>query len=213
MRYNISRVFGFLVGIPVAIIGFFISIFSLDIMFVFDALIGFVSFFIGYIPTQRLTSQSYLKEMHLSRKDYRYIHNQIYTASSKIKKILKSYINIRSIQDFRLVNDIYRLARTINNTVKQRPNQFFNIESFYYSHIDHALNLIDSYTRLAKMPMKSKDEKKTLQQTRITLEEVRRTLIADLKRLNAEDYDQLDTEIKLNHMYQQRTMSEKENEK
>ncbi|MEM5616195.1 5-bromo-4-chloroindolyl phosphate hydrolysis family protein [Staphylococcus haemolyticus] len=31
---------------------------------------------------------------------------------------------------------------------------FFKVESFFYSHIDNALNLIESYTRLAKMPKK-----------------------------------------------------------
>ena len=53
----------------------------------------------------------------------------------------------------------------------------FKVESFFYSHIDNALNLIESYTRLAKMP-KTIEEKQKLEQTRITLDEVKRTLIA-----------------------------------
>ena len=54
------------------------------------------------------------------------------------------------------------------------------------------------------MPKKSKAEKQKLQQTRITLDEIKRTLIADLKRLNEEDYERLDTEIELNKIEQQR---------
>ncbi|HCT0470745.1 TPA: 5-bromo-4-chloroindolyl phosphate hydrolysis family protein, partial [Staphylococcus pseudintermedius] len=96
--------------------------------------------------------------------------------------------------------------------IKQRPFQFFNIESFYYSHIDNALNLIESYTRLAKMPLKADNERQMLQQTRITLEEVKRTLIADLKQVNAQDYEQLDTEMRLNEMYQRRHVKEMEND-
>ena len=83
-------------------------------------------------------------------------------------------------------------------------NLFIKVESFFYSHIDNALNLIESYTRLARMPKKTKEEKQKLQQTRITLDEVRRTLIADLKRLNEEDYERLDVEIKLNKLNQNR---------
>ncbi|HGH0863058.1 TPA: 5-bromo-4-chloroindolyl phosphate hydrolysis family protein, partial [Staphylococcus pseudintermedius] len=167
---------------------------------------------VGYVPTQRLTSRAYLKEMNLTRKDYHYIMHQINLVQNKNKRILKSFIKVRSIQDFKLVNDIYRLSRTINSAIKQRPFQFFNIESFYYSHIDNALNLIESYTRLAKMPLKADNERQMLQQTRITLEEVKRTLIADLKQVNAQDYEQLDTEMRLNEMYQRRHVKEMEND-
>ncbi len=204
MKYQISRLFGGLVGIPVAIGAFLTSIFTLDIMFIYDILIGSAGFIIGYIPTQRLTSRSYLKELNLTRKDYRYITHQIHTTQGKIKRIFKTFINVRSINDFKLVNDIYRISRTVNATVRQRPDLFYNIESFYYTHIDNALNLIESYTRLAKMPVKSTEERQMLQQTRITLEEVRRNLVADLKEVNAQDYNQLDTEMKLNKIYQKR---------
>ncbi|UEX89198.1 5-bromo-4-chloroindolyl phosphate hydrolysis family protein [Staphylococcus ratti] len=210
MRYQISRVFGVFAGVPVAVIAFFTSILTLDISFILDMLIGSVGFVLGYIPTQRLTSRSYLKEINLTRKDYRYIMHQINTAQSKIKRIFKTFINVRSINDFKLVNDIYRISRTVNATVRQRPDQFFNIESFYYTHIDNALNLIESYTRLAKMPMKSNGERQMLQQTRITLEEVRRTLVADLKQVNAQDFEQLDTEMRLNKIYQKRKEMEHE---
>lgn len=81
---------------------------------------------------------------------------------------------------------------------------FFKVEGFFYSHLDNALNLVDSYTRLARMPRKSKEEKQKLEQTRITLDEVKRTLVADLKRLNEEDYERLDIEMELNKLEQER---------
>lgn len=211
MRYTLSRIWGVFIGVPIGVIAFFTSV-VLDVTFLIDYVIGIVGFIVGYVPTQRLTSRAYLKEMNLTRKDYHYIMHQISLVQHKNKRILKSFIKIRSIQDFKLVNDIYRLSRTINSAIKQRPSQFFNIESFYYSHIDNALNLIESYTRLAKMPLKSANERQMLQQTRITLEEVKRTLIADLKQVNTQDYEQLDTEIRLNEMYQRRNVKEMEND-
>ncbi|MDT3918119.1 5-bromo-4-chloroindolyl phosphate hydrolase, partial [Staphylococcus saprophyticus] len=41
-------------------------------------------------------------------------------------------------------------------------------------------------------------------QTRITLDEVKRTLVADLRRINDEDYSQLDIEMELNKIEQKR---------
>ena len=54
------------------------------------------------------------------------------------------------------------------------------------------------------MPKKSDKEKQKLEQTRITLDEVKRTLIADLKRLNEDDYERLDIEMELNRLQQNR---------
>ena len=51
---------------------------------------------------------------------------------------------------------------------------------------------------------KSKEEKQKLEQTRITLDEVKRTLVADLRRINDEDYSQLDIEMELNKIEQKR---------
>jgi len=81
---------------------------------------------------------------------------------------------------------------------------FFKVESFFYSHLDNALNLVDAYTRLTRMSRKTHQEKLKLEQTRITLDEVKRTLVADLKRLNEDDYERLDIEMELNKLEQER---------
>ena len=52
--------------------------------------------------------------------------------------------------------------------------------------------------------MKIDEEKQKLEQTRITLDEVKRTLVADLRRINDEDYSQLDIEMELNKIEQKR---------
>ena len=178
VRYNISHIFGVLVGIPVAFLTSIFGMIALDVSFLIDMSIGIV------------------------RKDYRYIRNQLNHTHQKLRGILKTYVNIRSIKDFRQINDIYQISRSIYTTVRQRPASFYKVEGFFYSHIDNALNLVDAYTRLAKMPKKSINEQQKLEQTRITLDEVKRTLIADLKRLNEDDYERLDIEMELNKLHQ-----------
>lgn len=204
MRYNISRVFGMLLAFPVAIITWIVSLFALDIFYLFDVLISAAIFGLVYFPTQRLTSRKYLKEIGLSRRDYHFVNHQLNDTHDKLRRILKAFINIRSIRDLKQVNEIYRISRAIYYAVKQQPAKFFTVESFFYSHIDNALNLIEAYTRLSKTPKKSKEEKQKLQQTRITLDEVKRTLIADLKRINKEDYAKLDFEMRVNQLERER---------
>ena len=112
MRYNISRIFGVLVGIPVAFVVWLVTVFAWDLSFLIDGVIGIVGFSI-LLPIQRLTSRKYLNEIGLSRRDYRYVRAQLNQAQLKIRNILKSFINIRSIKDFRQVNDIYRISFNI----------------------------------------------------------------------------------------------------
>ncbi len=204
MRYNISRIYGAIIAFPIAVIAWIASVFALDVYFIFDFLISAVAFVAFYFPTQRLTSRKYLKEIGLSRRDYHFINSQLNNAQDKIRRILKSFVNVRSIKDFKQVNEIYRITLAIYYAVKQQPRTFFKVESFFYSHIDNALNLIEAYTRLSKSPKKSEEEKQKLAQTRITLDEVKRTLVADLKRINEEDYSQLDIELELNKIEQKR---------
>lgn len=119
MRYNISRLLGVIVGIPVAMISWMVSVFGFDLSFIIDALVGIGMFFVSYFPTQRLTSRKYLTEIGLSRRDYHYVSNHLKQAQDKIRTILKSFVNVRSIQDFRQINDIYRISKSIHFAVKQ----------------------------------------------------------------------------------------------
>lgn len=204
MRYYISRIYGTLIGVPAAIVAWVTSLYAFDIAFIYDFGIGIATFFALYVPTQLLTSKQYLKEIGLTRRDFRFVRHQLGNAQAKIRKLLRAFINVRSIKDFKQVNEIHRLARTIYFTVKQQPQKFFIVDSFFYSHLDNALNLIESYTRLSRMPGKTKEEKQKLEQTRITLDEVKRTLVADLKRLNEDDYNRLDVEMEMNRIEQKR---------
>ncbi|WP_186306792.1 5-bromo-4-chloroindolyl phosphate hydrolysis family protein, partial [Staphylococcus epidermidis] len=85
-------------------------------------------------------------------------------------------------------NHIYPISPSIHTTIKQRPPIFFKVQTFFYSHFHNALNLLHSYTPLPTMPPKSQHQNLKLQQTPITLDQINRTLIPDLKTLNQEDY-------------------------
>lgn len=128
MRYNISRVFGMIIAFPAAVIAWFASIFALDIYFIFDVLISVATFVVFYFPTQRLTSRKYLREIGLSRRDYHFVNSQLNNAQDKIRRIFKSFVNVRSIKDFKQVNEIYRISRAIYFAVKQQPEAFLKLK-------------------------------------------------------------------------------------
>lgn len=131
VRYNISHIFGVLVGIPVAFLTSIFGMIALDVSFLIDMSIGIVGFF-NDIPTDTNSLHAnILNEIGLTRKDYRYIRNQLNHTHQKLRGILKTYVNIRSIKDFRQINDIYQISRSIYTTVRQRPASFYKVEGFF----------------------------------------------------------------------------------
>lgn len=204
MKYNLSYVLGALLAVPISVFAFLFSTIQLDIHFLLDMGIFLGSYVFSYLPIQWYSSGKFLKEMGLTRSEYRFIRKQLNDANPKLKTLYKNYMRVRSYSEFKKLNEISKLARTIYNTVKQAPEKFYNVESFFYSHLDNTVNLIDNYTRLQRMPNKSKEEKAKLKQTKLTIDENKRTLIADLKRLNESSYHQLDIEMELSNMNNKR---------
>lgn len=202
MKYSFSHIFGAVFAVPIALIVGFISInfFAFDQWI--DSLVFLFSYIGSYIPIQRSTSAQYLKEVQLTRSEYKYVRQHLKEAQPKIKILLRQYTKIRSISDFRNVNEINRLARTIYKTVQRQPRKFFKVDSFFFSHLDNTVNLIDQYMFLVRMPHKTTEDIRQLNAAKITLEELKRTLQADLKQLNKDDFEQMAVEVDLAKLHQ-----------
>nr|WP_263313313.1 5-bromo-4-chloroindolyl phosphate hydrolysis family protein [Mammaliicoccus sp. Marseille-Q6498] len=204
MKYNLSYVLGALLAVPISFIAFLFSVFQLDINFMLDIGVFMGSYVLSFLPIQLYSSSRYLKDMGLTRREFRFIRRQLNDASPKLKRLYKNYMRVRSYSEFKNLNEVAKLARTIYNTVKQSPEKFYTVESFFYSHLDNTVNLIENYTILQRMPNKSKEEKAKLKQTKLTIDENKRTLVADLKQLNESSYHQLDIEMELSDIAKNR---------
>ncbi|TDM04213.1 5-bromo-4-chloroindolyl phosphate hydrolysis family protein [Macrococcus carouselicus] len=197
MKYNLSYYLSAILAVPVALIVGFIS----TTYFAFDQWLDWLvmlgTYLGAYVPIQLSTSQQYLNEAGLSRREFKYVRKQISEAQPKINTLMSQYTKVRSIKDFKNVNEINRIARLIFKTVQKQPSKFFKVDSFFFSHLDNTVNLVDHYMRLVRMPHKTKEEMNQLHTARITLEELKRTLQADLRALNSDDFQALSVEVDL----------------
>lgn len=197
MKYHVTHIIGAMVAIPIAFLTGFISMsfFNLDAWIDF-ALIstGFIG---SFIPIQQNAKQKYLKEIGLTFQEYKYVRKSLKEAQPKVKLLLTQYKNIRSIQEFKSVNDINKLVRTIYKTVQKEPRRFFKVDSFFFSHLDNTINLMQQYLFLSRMPHKSEEDIKALNMAKLTLEELKRTLQADLRQLNRQDYQNMQVEVEV----------------
>ncbi|MFD2829294.1 5-bromo-4-chloroindolyl phosphate hydrolysis family protein [Corticicoccus populi] len=194
MKFNISHWTASLVSVPVAVISGAISMIAFDIHLIYDMLIGAGAFFAAYLPTQSVSMNRQLQEYGLTKSEYKYINTQLRDAREKLSRLRKSYSSIRSLKDAKLIYDINRLIRTVLKTVEDDPKKFFGIQQFFHSNLDSAVNTIEQYLFLYKMPGKSKDEKIRLHETRLSLLELKRTIEANLSAMNKTNYQSLDVE-------------------
>lgn len=210
MKFKISHWTASIVAVPVSIVTGLISMLALDIHLFYDMLVGAGGFFAAYLPTQSVSLNRQLKEYGLNKSEYKYIQNQIKEAKEKLNRLRQSYYNIRTLKDAKLIFDINRIVKSIINTVEDDPKIFYNVQQFFHSNLDSAVNTIEQYLFLYKMPGKSKDEKIKLHETRLSLLELKRTLQANLSHMNRSTYQSLEVEKEIITMNKKRTDKRKQ---
>ncbi|MFJ7936862.1 5-bromo-4-chloroindolyl phosphate hydrolysis family protein [Sporosarcina sp. NPDC096371] len=149
----------------------------------------------GTISFKQIQIASNRKKLGMSRSEYSHIKGQLSEAKQKIKRLNSLYGQVRSVQAFRQVYEMNGLARRILGIVKTNPQKFYHVEKFFYAHLDSAVELTSKYALLVNQPLKDKDLRIALQNTRETLNDVNKQLEQDLRSALAPDIEQLQMEL------------------
>jgi len=152
-------------------------------------------YFGGTFTLKQIQLSSNLKKLGMSRSEYSHIKGQITGAKMKIKQLNSLYGQVRSIQAFRQLHEMNSLSRRILSLVRSNPKKFYDVEKFFYAHLDSAVELTSKYALLINQPLKDKELRIALQNTRETLGDVNKQLEQDLRSVLASDINQLQMEI------------------
>jgi 5-bromo-4-chloroindolyl phosphate hydrolysis protein len=149
----------------------------------------------GNFSLKQFQISSNIKKLGMSRSEYNHIKSQLHEASLKIKRLNSYYGKVRSVQAFRQLHEMNNLSRRIVSIVKANPRKFYQVEKFFYAHLDSAVELTSKYAMLVNQPLKDKDIRIALQNTRETLGDVNNQLGQDLRSALASDIEKLQMEI------------------
>ena len=149
----------------------------------------------GTFSIKQIQLASTVKKLGMSRSEYSHIKGQLTEAKKKIKRLNGLYGQVRSVQAFKQVYEMNGLARRILGIVKTNPKKFYHVEKFFYAHLDSAVELTSKYALLVNQPLKDKELRIALQNTRETLGDVNKQLEQDLRSALAPDLQQLQMEI------------------
>lgn len=201
MKRNYSHVLASVIAVPAGLAVWLLSSSIFDIHMFLDVLAGIGGFGASYLPAQRISHSKHLDKLKLTNSEYKYIKEQLAHAKEHTNRLRSSYMNIRSLKDAKMIFEINRIVKTIISSVEDEPRLFYNVQQFFHSNLETAVNTIDKYLYLYKMPGKSKNERIQLHETRLSMLELKRTLQSNLSHMNQGSYQDLNVErdlIKMN---------------
>ncbi|WP_432355689.1 5-bromo-4-chloroindolyl phosphate hydrolysis family protein [Sporosarcina sp. A2] len=152
-------------------------------------------YFGGTFAIKQYQLNSTVKNLGMSRSEFRHINLQLKEAKQKIKRLNSVYGQVRSVKTFRQVYELSNLSKKILTIVRNDPRKFYQTEQFFYAHLDSAVELTTKYALLANQQLKEKEVRIALQHTRETIKDVTQQLENDLQDALATDLAALQMEL------------------
>ncbi|MBM7660146.1 5-bromo-4-chloroindolyl phosphate hydrolysis protein [Bacillus mesophilus] len=148
-----------------------------------------------YFGVKGITTQRYLRQNRLTRKEYAYIKSNLEQAGIKIKRLRKSLLTIRTVSSIKQNIEILRVVSKIYSITKNEPRRFYLVEPFYYSHLDSLLEISEKYAFLANQPRKNHELTESLRDTQQTMTNLAKVIDQDLYDILEKDISHLKFEL------------------
>lgn len=169
--------------------------------FAFEQTIWFASLYaiLGggavYISMKQITDFHHRKQNGLSRREYKFIEQNLKEAKEKITRLNRALRSVRSFGQAKQNFEIMMTVRKIYANTKKEPKRFYKAERFYYEHLDSLVALTEKYAYLSEQPSRTKEINQSLRDTRHTLAVMNETVKKDLHIMLDDDLDILDFEL------------------
>lgn len=200
-------------GVSTTILVWLISFFSFDQTVLVSLLIGFLGGTGVYLLLGWILNKQYLKENGITRREYKYIRNNLKEAKEKINRLQKAVLRIRNFPDMKQNYEVIKLVNKIYSTTKKEPKRFFKAEQFYFTNLDSIVEITEKYALLHSQPAKTPELKISLKETRLTIDKLTDSLENDLYRVLEDDIDDLRFELDVAKKTMERLPLDKDDKK
>lgn len=190
--FAVFRVF---VTVPVTIIMWLISFFGFHQTFLVSSGVALGSGVLLFWLLAIYMKTRFLKKHGLTRKEYRYIKQNLNEAKQKIFRLHKALLSIRHLPSLKKRVEFVKVSRKIYTMTKKEPKRFYQAEPFFFSHLDSAVELSEKYIFLTAQPKKTPELEKSLDEAFLTLEDLNQLVEKDLYQVISNDINQLDFEL------------------
>lgn len=137
----------------------------------------------------------FVKKHGLTWSELQHIQTQLEESQTKIRQLNQYYSKVRSFRSIKQLIEMNRAAKRIVQLVSEQPKRFYLVESFFYSHLDSALEITKKYALLSQQPNKNASAKVALMDAREMMDEVNDLLKEDLNDVIRQDIQELNLEL------------------
>ena len=213
MRHFFEFILRSAAGVSTTILVWLISFFAFDQTVLVSLLIGFLGGTGVYLLLGWILNKQYLKENGITRREYKYIRNNLKEAKEKINRLQKAVLRIRNFADMKQNYEVIKLVNKIYSTTKKEPKRFFKAEQFYFTNLDSIVEITEKYALLHSQPAKTPELKISLKETRLTIDKLTDSLENDLYRVLEDDIDDLQFELDVAKKTMERLPLDKDHKK
>lgn len=154
-------------------------------------LIGGLTFF----GVKFFVDHKFLKKNKLTRKEYAYIQKSMQDAKSKMARLQKAFLSVRSMGAFKQLYELNKLTKRMYQIVHKDPRRFYQSERFFFYHLDSIVELSERYAMLASQPVKNEQMYISLKETQSTLEDLSESVKKDIYDVLSRDVEDLNFEL------------------
>ncbi|MHA6251517.1 5-bromo-4-chloroindolyl phosphate hydrolysis family protein [Oceanobacillus sp. CAU 1775] len=172
-----------------------LSFFAFGQAFLFASLYGLIGGVGTYYTVKYISTHRYAKNNGLTMKEYKFISDNLKDASLKIKRLQRALINVRQLGNARENREILMTVRRIQVNTKNEPRRFFQVEGFYYKHLDSLVEIAEKYAYLSQQPVKSREMNEMMRDSRHAIIVLGQTVKKDLRVMLNDDVNTLDFEL------------------
>ncbi|QHZ44862.1 5-bromo-4-chloroindolyl phosphate hydrolysis family protein [Bacillus sp. NSP9.1] len=173
----------------------FTSFFAFDQTFLLSSLYAAGAWTVIYAGGKWYGTYLFLRDNQLTRREYAYIKQNLREAKEKIARLRTALFAVRHIQTIKQNFEILRIVRRIYTITKKEPKRFYQVERFYYQHLDSIVELTEKYALLASQPKRNAKLEVSLSETRMTIDKLAKQLEEDLYCLLKSDIEHLEFEL------------------
>lgn len=192
-----------------AVLTWLLAFFAFSQTFLLSGLYALGGGTVIYISIKQITHIRNLKKYGLSRREYKYIRDNLKEAKDKISRLQKALMKVKTLDHAKQNIEIIRTVRKIYSNTKKEPKRFYQAEAFYYNHLDSLVELTEKHVYLASQPAKSWEMTTSLLETEQTIRTVGSTVKKDLHHMLKGDMDTLHFELDVAKHSLNRTKNER----
>lgn len=171
--------------------------------FVTTSAIG-LSFLISILSTSGivagwriLSHRNYLKKKGITHSEYKMISKYVKDTEKKLTQIRSYAWKSRSIRSLVQLYQLQKASKKMIEQIKLQPIDYYAASDFFHHHVDTALSLVETISKLDKLRGNQNQRRSTLHDAKQSLTELTERVTLDYESLFNNDVEDLHFTVKL----------------